>query len=89
MPVLSSLNIHRRDRGSHAIVALAGELDLETAHSVRSVIEDCLGDGIRTVDIDLTLLTFCDSAASMPSWSHLGSPPRPEGLCVCATRVRC
>jgi anti-anti-sigma factor len=60
MPVLSSLNIHRRDRGSHAIVALAGELDLETAHSVRSVIEDCLGDGIRTVDIDLTLLTFCD-----------------------------
>ncbi|WP_307705036.1 STAS domain-containing protein [Streptomyces sp. V1I6] len=54
------MNIHRRDRGSHATIALAGELDLETAHSVRGVIEDCLGDGIRTVDIDLTLLTFCD-----------------------------
>jgi anti-anti-sigma factor len=54
------LSIHRRDRGSHATIALAGELDLETAHSVRGVIEDCLGDGIRTVDIDLTLLTFCD-----------------------------
>ncbi|WP_274560847.1 STAS domain-containing protein [Streptomyces spiramyceticus] len=54
------MNIHRRDRGSHATITLAGELDLETAHSVRVVIEDCLGDGIRTVDIDLTLLTFCD-----------------------------
>lgn len=60
MPVLSSLNIHRRDRGSHTTITLAGELDLETAHSVRVVIEDCLGDGIRTVDIDLALLTFCD-----------------------------
>ncbi|MER7106869.1 STAS domain-containing protein [Streptomyces sp. NPDC000229] len=60
MPVLSSLNIHRRDRGSHATITLVGELDLEMAHSVREVIEDCLGDGIRTVDIDLTLLTFCD-----------------------------
>ncbi|MGW7466007.1 STAS domain-containing protein [Streptomyces xantholiticus] len=54
------MNIHRRDRGSHATITLAGELDLETAHSVRMVIEDCLGDGIRTVDIDLALLTFCD-----------------------------
>ncbi|WP_406320724.1 STAS domain-containing protein [Streptomyces sp. NBC_01637] len=60
MPVLSSLNIHRHDRGSHATITLAGELDLQTAHSVRVVIEDCLGDGIRTVDIDLALLTFCD-----------------------------
>ena len=60
MPVRSSLNIHRRDRKSHATIALAGELDLATAHFVRVVIEDCLRDGIRTVDIDLTLLTFCD-----------------------------
>lgn len=60
MPVLTSLNIHRRDRGSRATITLAGELDLETSHSVRVVIEDCLGDGIRTVDIDLTRLTFCD-----------------------------
>ncbi|MGN9790128.1 STAS domain-containing protein [Streptomyces sp. OZ13] len=60
MPVLSGLKIHRHDRGSHATITLAGELDLETAHSVREVIEDSLGDGVRTVDIDLTLLTFCD-----------------------------
>ncbi|MBT2508475.1 STAS domain-containing protein [Streptomyces sp. ISL-98] len=60
MPVLSSLNLHRHDRGSHATITLAGELDLETAPSVRVMIEDCLRDGIRTLDIDLTLLTFCD-----------------------------
>lgn len=60
MPVLSSLNIHRHDRGSYATISLAGELDLETAHSVRVMTEGCLRDGIRTVDIDLTLLTFCD-----------------------------
>ncbi|KAF4406557.1 STAS domain-containing protein [Streptomyces lycii] len=60
MPVLTSLKFHRRDRGSRATITLAGELDLETAHSVRGVIDNCLGDGIRTVDIDLTLLTFCD-----------------------------
>jgi anti-anti-sigma factor len=60
MPVLTSLSIHRRDRGSRATITLAGELDLETADSVRVVTEDCLADGIRTVDIDLTFLTFCD-----------------------------
>ncbi|GAA2494853.1 STAS domain-containing protein [Streptomyces gobitricini] len=60
MPVLSRLNFHRRDRGSHATITLAGELDLETAHCVREVVEECLADGIREVDIDLTLLTFCD-----------------------------
>jgi anti-sigma B factor antagonist len=60
MPVQSSLNLYRNDRVNHATITLAGELDLETAPSVRVMIEDCLRDGIRTVDIDLTLLTFCD-----------------------------
>ncbi|MEV6654964.1 hypothetical protein [Streptomyces sp. NPDC051219] len=55
MPVLSSLNLYRHDRGNHATITLAGELDLETAPSVRVMIEDCLREGIRTVDIDLTL----------------------------------
>lgn len=60
MPALSSLNLCRHDRGNHGTIILAGELDLETAPSVRVMIADCLRDGIRTVDIDLTLLTFCD-----------------------------
>ncbi|MDJ0463490.1 STAS domain-containing protein [Streptomyces sp. H27-C3] len=54
------MNLHRHDRGSHATTTLAGELDLETAPSVRVMTEDCLRDGIRALDIDLTLLTFCD-----------------------------
>ncbi|MFC9234910.1 STAS domain-containing protein [Streptomyces decoyicus] len=54
------MNIHQYARGSHATIILVGELDLATAHSVRVVVEDCLGDGFRTVDIDLALLTFCD-----------------------------
>ncbi len=60
MPVLSSLNLHRHDRGNHTTITLAGELDLETAPSVRVMTENCLRDGIRTLDIDLTRLTFCD-----------------------------
>ena len=60
MPVLPSSNLLRHDRGSHTIITLAGELDLETAHFVPLAIEGCLREGIRTVDINLALLTFCD-----------------------------
>lgn len=60
MPALQGLNLNRHDRLHHTTLTLAGEIDLDTAPSVRVMIEDCLREGIRTVDIDLTALTFCD-----------------------------
>ncbi|WP_427167258.1 STAS domain-containing protein [Streptomyces sp. C1-1] len=54
------LTIHRRDRRNRALLTLAGEIDLESAPLVRTALERCLHDGIRTVDVDLTPVTFCD-----------------------------
>ena len=60
MPVLPSLKLYRYDRGSRTTITLAGEIDLDTAPAVRAMVEDCLREGIRTIDLDLTVLTFCD-----------------------------
>ena len=60
MPARQYLNLYRHDRGSHTTITLAGEIDLDTAPPVRVMIEDCLRGGIGTIDIDLTVLEFCD-----------------------------
>ncbi|WP_371660491.1 STAS domain-containing protein [Streptomyces sp. NBC_00280] len=54
------LTVHRQDRGNRALITLAGEIDLESAPLVRLSLEQCLRDGIRAIDIDLTHVTFCD-----------------------------
>ncbi|MEU0398608.1 STAS domain-containing protein, partial [Streptomyces sp. NPDC006208] len=59
MPI-PQLNVHRHDRESRALITLAGEIDLDTAPLVRESLEGCLRDGIRTIDIDLIAVTFCD-----------------------------
>lgn len=59
MPI-PQLNVYRHDRGSRALLTLAGEIDLDTAPIVRASLEECLRDGIRTIDVDLTTVTFCD-----------------------------
>ncbi|NEA72726.1 STAS domain-containing protein [Streptomyces sp. SID13588] len=60
MPVLHSLNLNRLDHGTRTTITLAGEMDLAVAPPVRTALEACLREGIRTIDIDLTDLTFCD-----------------------------
>ena len=60
MPALPSLNLQRHDRGHHTTITLAGEIDMDAAPSLRTLVEDCLREGIRTIDIDLTALAFCD-----------------------------
>ncbi len=50
----------RRDRGPHPLITLSGEIDLTTVPLVRSALVQCLGDHTRTVDIDLSAVTFCD-----------------------------
>ncbi|MGX5186190.1 STAS domain-containing protein [Streptomyces avermitilis] len=57
---LPQLTVYRQDRRHRALVTLAGEIDLEAAPLVRASLERCLHDGIRTIDVDLTLVTFCD-----------------------------
>ncbi|MHA5054664.1 STAS domain-containing protein [Streptomyces sp. SD15] len=57
---LPQLTVHRHDRRKRALITLAGEIDLESAPLVRTALARCLSDGIRTIDIDLTPVTFCD-----------------------------
>uniref|UniRef100_A0AAU3I4V5 Anti-sigma factor antagonist n=1 Tax=Streptomyces sp. NBC_01393 TaxID=2903851 RepID=A0AAU3I4V5_9ACTN len=54
------LAVYRHDRGKRALITLAGEIDLESAPLVHTALARCLSDGIRTIDIDLTPVTFCD-----------------------------
>lgn len=60
MPVLPRLKLFRCDCGHHTTITLAGEIDLDTAPALCVMVEDCLREGIRAVDIDLTVLDFCD-----------------------------
>ncbi|MGF0173362.1 STAS domain-containing protein [Streptomyces sp. Marseille-Q5077] len=53
---LSQLTLYRHDQRKQALIALSGEIDLESAQLVRESLEQCLRDGIRTIDVDLT---FC------------------------------
>ncbi|QUI34353.1 STAS domain-containing protein [Streptomyces alfalfae] len=53
-------DVPRRNRDPHALIALSGEIDLTTIPQVRGVLVQCLGDHTRTVDVDLSAVTFCD-----------------------------
>ncbi|MFE7835973.1 STAS domain-containing protein [Streptomyces sp. NPDC057474] len=57
---LPQLTVYRHDRRTRALVTLAGEIDLESAPLVRVSLDRCLRDGIRTIDVDLTAVAFCD-----------------------------
>jgi anti-sigma B factor antagonist len=60
MPVLPTFNLNRHDRGHHTTITLVGEIDLDTAPALSLMVGDCLHEAIRTIDIDLTALAFCD-----------------------------
>ncbi|MFI8228753.1 STAS domain-containing protein [Streptomyces sp. NPDC085900] len=57
---LPQLIVHRHDRRTRTLITLVGEIDLESAPMVHASLEWCLRDGTRTIDVDLTLVTFCD-----------------------------
>ncbi|MHA5046942.1 STAS domain-containing protein [Streptomyces sp. SD15] len=57
---LPQLTVYRHDRRHRALITLAGEIDLESAPLVRAALVRCLRDGMRTIDVDLTPVTFCD-----------------------------
>ncbi|MEU5324409.1 STAS domain-containing protein [Streptomyces sp. NPDC021056] len=57
---LPQLNVYRHDSDTRALVTLAGDIDWATAPLVSAALTTCVEDGIRTVDVDLTAVTFCD-----------------------------
>lgn len=59
---LPQLNVYRHDRGTRALITLAGEIDLATAPQVSEALAACLSDGVRSIDVDLTAVTFCDAS---------------------------
>ncbi|MFF4632459.1 STAS domain-containing protein [Streptomyces griseorubiginosus] len=58
---LPQLHVHRHDHADRTLITLAGEIDLATAPLVRVALAACAHEGIRTVDVDLTAVTFCDA----------------------------
>ncbi|MBF6046997.1 STAS domain-containing protein [Streptomyces sp. NRRL B-1677] len=60
MPALEMLNVYRHDRRNQALITLAGEIDQVSAPLVSAALERCLREGIHTIDVDLTPVTFCD-----------------------------
>ncbi|WP_316726857.1 STAS domain-containing protein [Streptomyces sp. 11x1] len=59
---LTQLTVHRHDRTTRALVTLSGEIDLATAPLVYAELAGCLRDGMRTIDVDLMAVTFCDAS---------------------------
>ncbi len=59
--LLSRLDIHRRDRGEGALVTLAGDIGPATAPLLRTSLEQCLRDGVTSIDVDLTTVGSCDA----------------------------
>ncbi|MFJ4199760.1 STAS domain-containing protein [Streptomyces sviceus] len=52
---LPQLIVCRHSRRTRTLITLVGETDPESAS-----LDGCLRDGIRTIDVDLALVTFCD-----------------------------
>jgi anti-sigma B factor antagonist len=88
-----ALSIHRRDRRRGTLITLAGEMDLDSAPLLLQAVEDCLRSGIRSIDIDLTGVTFCDvsglNAFLDATWrtTAAGGRMRLENLCPMLTRL--
>jgi anti-anti-sigma factor len=59
MPI-PQLTIYRHDQRHRALITLAGDIGLESAPLLRAALAQCLSDGIRIVDVDLTPVTCCD-----------------------------
>ncbi|MER5886712.1 STAS domain-containing protein [Streptomyces sp. NPDC001941] len=57
---LPRLNVYRHDKRCRSLVTLAGEIDAETAPLLSASLRECLRGGMRTIDVDLTTVTFCD-----------------------------
>ena len=55
------MEIEIKEQGGAQVVALEGEVDLQTSPKVREVLQDCLGKGAAIV-VDLANVTYIDSS---------------------------
>ncbi|WP_157248476.1 STAS domain-containing protein [Nonomuraea typhae] len=55
------LKVSTRSHAGHALVAIAGEIDLYTAPRLQQEFTKLLQDGPKRVVIDMSLVEFCDS----------------------------
>ena len=60
MTVPQALHTFRHDTKNRALITLVGEIDLSSTPMMGACLARCLHDGIRTIDIDLSAVTFCD-----------------------------
>jgi anti-sigma B factor antagonist len=60
MPVPQTLNVSRHDKTDRTLISLTGEIDVDSTPLLRETLGCCLLDGVRSIDIDLTGVTFCD-----------------------------
>ncbi|MEU3615077.1 STAS domain-containing protein [Streptomyces sp. NPDC006872] len=58
--LLPQLTVYRHVLRNRALIILSGEIDFDSAPLVRASVERCLRDGVRSIDIDLTSVSFCD-----------------------------
>jgi anti-anti-sigma factor len=58
------MKIEATREGGSAVLRLDGRLDREWAEQLSNVLEDLLGDGVRRLAIDLSMLTYISSAAT-------------------------
>lgn len=55
------MNCEIRDEGEAAVVALSGDIDLETSPKVRTALLDCVGMK-RSVVVDMSAVAYIDSS---------------------------
>lgn len=75
---LPQLNFYRHDKHCRALITLAGEIDLETAPLAGASLRECLDDRMRTLDVDLTAVTFCD-VSGLNAFLHASAEARRAG----------
>jgi anti-anti-sigma factor len=54
------LTVHHHYTRHGPVIALAGEIDLDTAPQLREVLAQALREDLTTLDIDVSGVTFCD-----------------------------
>jgi anti-sigma B factor antagonist len=57
------LTVTSRREGSRAIVEIGGELDLTALEPIRSRLRDAITEGVTTLELDVTKVSYVDSVA--------------------------
>jgi anti-sigma B factor antagonist len=70
---LPQLNVYRHDRPNRTLLTMVGEIDLNSSSLVRDSLAQCLHSGIRSIEVDLTTVAFCDCSGLnvfLEAWQH-------------------